>query len=126
MENIMLKIRLLIGLLSMGMIVMLGPEANARVCTLNIGGTCFSYSGSVECDLDANHVGNLANNPKLSCDIAPQATTSGPAGVLLCGNPGNTNPSPGVQVVQIFSPVAGFGASQTLTKNDKQTGGVYT
>jgi len=123
----MLKNFIMLGLLSLSTIVLCSPEAEAAICITGFcGGSCCFKSNTVECDLNADHVGNLTNNPTLRCDLTPQATTSGPAGLLICGAPGNNNPSPGIQVVQIFSTVAGFGASQTLTKNDKQTGGVYT
>ena len=57
-----------------GMVAILGTESVARVCTLkSSSGTCLFWSGSVECDLNADQVGSLKDNPELSCTVTPSS-----------------------------------------------------
>ena len=107
------------------MVAIVGTEAIARVCVLrSSSGTCLYYSGSVECELNADHV-NLKDNPELSCTVTPPTSPGSEGGLLLCGNPGNKQkPASGIQVISIpaaNSPPS-FGASVGIRKQDIQNG----
>ncbi|MGE0822695.1 MAG: hypothetical protein AB7G75_06220 [Candidatus Binatia bacterium] len=108
----MLK-RIFIGLFGISFTILLATAANARVCLFYQGGTCLFWSGSVECDLNANGVGNVKKDPKsLACNVVAQGT-----GLLLCGNPGSkAKAAPGIQVVTVPQ---NFGASTGITSVDK-------
>ena len=94
----MFKRVIMIGLLGISVVALLGTEASAKVCLLYQGGSCVFWSGSVECDLNANALGNITKDPKyFGCNANSQG-----AGLLLCGNPGsNQNAAPGIQIVTV-------------------------
>lgn len=67
-------------------------QASARVCVAySSSGSCLFWTGSVEADLNADHV-NVKKNPELGVVITPNpatgaAGTGNPSAVLLCGTP---------------------------------------
>jgi len=109
-----------------GMVAILGTESVARVCTLkSSSGTCLFWSGSVECDLNADQVGSLKDNPELSCTVTPSSVAESQGGLLLCGNPGRKQkPASGIQVISIpaASSPPSFGASIGIQKQNIQNG----
>lgn len=111
------------------MVAILGTEAVARVCVLrSTSGTCLYYSGSVECDLNADQVGSLKDNPELSCTVTPSTLAGSQGGLLTCGNPGaNRKTSPGIQVVSVppSSAPPFFGKNTGIRKQDIQNGVAY-
>jgi len=104
------------------MVAIVGTEAVAAVCALrSSGGGCLYWVGSVECNLNADKVGSLKDEPKLSCDVTPSQTENG---ALLCGNPGKQgHTAPGAQIVSV-PPIASFGANTGIRKQDIRSGGV--
>ena len=108
------------------MIAIVGTEAVAAVCALRSkSGTCLFWSGSVECDLNADQIGSLKDKPELSCTVTPSTSVGLQGGLLTCGNPGaNRKTSPGVQVVSVppASAPPFFGKSTGIQKQDIQNG----
>jgi hypothetical protein len=113
---------------AISIVAIVGTEAVARVCVLrSSSGTCLYYSGSVECDLNADQIGPLSSEPKLSCIVTP-STLPDSEGLLLCGNPGaKKTASPGVQIVHVPGPESPSFIISTwlITKNDIKGGVAY-
>jgi hypothetical protein len=108
---------------AIGMVAILGTESMARVCTLrSTSGTCLFWSGSVECDLNADQVGSLKDKPELTCSVQPTGD-----GAILCGNPGSKQkPASGVQIVFISSSsVPTFSKSELIEKGEINNGVAY-
>jgi hypothetical protein len=84
----MVKKALVIGLLGIGMSLLVWSEASAKVCLVRTaGGGCAYWSGSVECQINANGVGNVLKTPTyLGCEASGNEKW-----VLGCGNPGSNN-----------------------------------
>ena len=84
--------KLLLSLLVFAASLLSSNQASAKVCVAHSSsGSCLYWTGSVEADLNADHV-NVKKNPELGVIITPNPTTGGagtgnPSAVLLCGTP---------------------------------------
>lgn len=127
----MLRKRDIIALLGVSMVAIWPTAASATNCPprkppyvhkhTTIGGsivtTCtLTSTGSVVNEIQQD---NLRPGPQLGADIVPFGHA-----LLLCGDPGNNNLSPGEQVIEIPATVGSFSNYRTLTKSDG-LGGAY-
>jgi hypothetical protein len=97
----MLKKLLLIGLLCIGVLALVVPQAPAKVCVAYYKNKCVLWSGSLECTVGATGLGDCSGDT-LSC------RASGTEWAVICGNPGtNIWCAPGINIVELGADVTG-------------------
>jgi hypothetical protein len=118
---------LLSGILCLSLVVALGSEVLAgKVCVYRdpITGKCKIWSGSVECGISANGLGNVTKDPK-ACGCTVLGSEGGAApvyGLVFCGNPGSkTHAAPGIQPCYYDGT---FGDFEKIRKGDVDRNGV--
>jgi hypothetical protein len=123
----MRKRSLLLGMFYLGLVVALASEALAAgVCVYRdpITGKCRIWSGSVECGITANGLGNVTKDPKAGgCTVMGNEGATVPIyGLVYCGNPGtNKHAAPGIQPCYYDGE---FGKFTKITKGAIDTNGV--
>lgn len=94
----MVKRTLFIVLLGISLTALVGNEVSeGAVCKYYVNGACRFWSGSVECGIGANGLGNVANDcVALACTITGTGMWA-----VACGNPGSNDwTAPGINVVE--------------------------
>ena len=122
----MLRRSFFVGALGVILMVLFAIEASARVCVYRdpVTRKCKVWSGSIECNVTANGLGNVIKDPKAAgCTaLGNEEGTASIYGLVYCGNPGSKkHAAPGVQPCYYDGT---FGDFAKISKSDLDTNGV--